>query len=54
MSLTKRYIDSLYETSGVNPLVNDYEDADYEYQQYKDNQPTHSDWEDYDTDEWEI
>ena len=50
MSLTKRYIDTLYETSGVNPLADDYEDDDYQYQQWKDN-PNHSDWEDYDTDE---
>lgn len=48
MSLTKRYIDTLYETSGVNPLADDYEDDGYQYQQWKDSQ-NYSDWEDYDT-----
>lgn len=50
MSLTKRYIDTLYETSGVNPLRDDYEDDDYQYQEWKDNQ-NYSDYEDYDIDE---
>jgi hypothetical protein len=50
MSLTKQYIDSLYEMSGVNPIHGDYEDDDYQYQEWKD-KTTYSDWEDYDIEE---
>jgi hypothetical protein len=34
MSQTKRYIDTLYETSGVN-LLDEYEDYDYQYNEWR-------------------